>query len=157
MISAPPIRILGIDAERPADQAEHDHSADAEPAAPDRNSDAAAAETAAFAVVLDIVAAAKIIPTHGPLLYPGLWPNYCRLANWRPCQAISATTLARLLRHAYYSAGIGVAGAVGALAAGDWVAGPLSTRSSMAIRNAMPKPSTSAQAMNTKRNATFKA
>jgi hypothetical protein len=39
-----------------------------------------------------------------------------------------------------YSVGIGVAGAVGAVAAGEVVAGPLSTRSSMAIRNAMPKP-----------------
>ncbi len=50
-----------------------------------------------------------------------------------------------------YSAGIGVAGPVGASAAG--VDGPFSTRSSMAIRNAMPKASTSAQLMNTKRNA----
>ena len=50
-----------------------------------------------------------------------------------------------------HSAGIGVAGAVGADAAG--VAGPFSTRSSIEIKNAMPKASTSAQAMNTKRNA----
>ncbi len=50
-----------------------------------------------------------------------------------------------------YSAGIGVAGAVGAFAAG--VAGPLSTRSSIAIMNAMLKARTSAQARNTKRNA----
>ena len=40
----------GIDAERPADQAEHHHGADAEAAAPDRNTEAAAtAETAAAA------------------------------------------------------------------------------------------------------------
>ena len=55
-----------IDAERPADQAEHDHGADAEPAAADRNTETAATAeaAAAIAVVLDIVAAAKVIPTH---------------------------------------------------------------------------------------------
>jgi len=50
-----------------------------------------------------------------------------------------------------YSAGIGVAGPVGASAAG--VEGPFSTRSPIAITNAIPKASTNAQAMNTKRNA----
>jgi hypothetical protein len=48
-----------------------------------------------------------------------------------------------------YSAGIGVPGAVGAPASGECRVGPRSTRSSMAIRNAMPKPMTSAQAKNT--------
>jgi hypothetical protein len=52
-----------------------------------------------------------------------------------------------------YSAGIGVAGAVGAVAACEEVDGPRSGRSSIAIRNAMPNESTSAQARNTKRNA----
>src|SRR5262249_57824699 len=52
-----------------------------------------------------------------------------------------------------YSAGIGVAGAVGALAACEGTDGPLSGRSSIAIRKAMPNESTSAQARNTKRNA----
>src|SRR6476660_8514483 len=52
-----------------------------------------------------------------------------------------------------YSAGIGVAGAVGAVAAGEGAVGPFSGRSSMEMRNAMPNDSTSAQARNTKRNA----
>ena len=53
----------------------------------------------------------------------------------------------------FYSAGIGVAGAVGAVAACEGAEGPLSGRSSIAIRNAMPKERTRAQARNTKRNA----
>jgi hypothetical protein len=52
-----------------------------------------------------------------------------------------------------YSAGIGVAGAVGELATCDGTDGPLSGRSSIAIRNAMPNESTRAQARNTKRKA----
>jgi hypothetical protein len=54
-----------IDAGRPADQTEHDHGSNAEPAAADRKSETTAAETAAgTAIVLDIVAAAEIVPTH---------------------------------------------------------------------------------------------
>jgi 2,4-dienoyl-CoA reductase-like NADH-dependent reductase (Old Yellow Enzyme family) len=52
---------------------------------------------------------------------------------------------------AAYSAGIGVAGPLGASAA--CVGGPFSGRCSIAIRNAMPNVSTSAQARNTKRKA----
>ena len=52
-----------------------------------------------------------------------------------------------------FSLGIGVAGALGAPASAVDLAGPLSTRSSIAITNDMPKASTSAQAMNTKRKA----
>jgi len=52
-----------------------------------------------------------------------------------------------------YSAGIGVAGAVGALAASECVDGPRSGRSSIAIKNAIPKDKTSAQAKNTNLNA----
>ena len=62
---------------RPADQAEHDDGADAETAAADRNAETAAAAAAAaavIAIVLDIVAAAEIIPTHFKLL-PWQWPR----------------------------------------------------------------------------------
>ncbi len=52
-----------------------------------------------------------------------------------------------------YSAGIGVAGAVGVVTACDGVDGPLSGRSSSEIRNAIPNDITSAQVRNTKRNA----
>jgi len=52
-----------------------------------------------------------------------------------------------------YSAGIGVAGAVGVVAACDGADGPLSGRSSIEIRNAMPNERTSTQARNTKRKA----
>ena len=52
-----------VDAGRPADQAEYDRGSDADAAA--RNAESAAAGVAAAAaVVLDIIAAAKIIPTH---------------------------------------------------------------------------------------------
>src|SRR5205085_4576940 len=58
-----------VDAEGIAEQAEHDDGADAEPAtAAHRNAKAAATAHAAAAVVatvFDIVAAAKIIVTHG--------------------------------------------------------------------------------------------
>ena len=58
-----------IDAERPADQAEHDDCSDAEAAAPDRNTDAATAETAVVtSTVFDVVAAAEIVPTHREFL-----------------------------------------------------------------------------------------
>jgi len=50
---------------------------------------------------------------------------------------------------AAYSAGIGVAGAVGAVAACDGGVGPFSGFSSIEIKNAMPNDSTSAQARNT--------
>src|SRR5580700_8078594 len=59
-----------IDAEGVADQTEHDDGADAEPtAAADRQAETAAAQPAAavIAAVLDVVAAAKIIVTHGPI------------------------------------------------------------------------------------------
>ena len=69
-----------IDAERPADQAEHDHGADAEPAAADRKAETAAAEAAAVtAIVLDIVAAAEIIPAHSKRL-PNVRRDHCRSA-----------------------------------------------------------------------------
>ena len=56
----------GIDAGRPADQAEYDHGSNAEAAAAELYAGTtASAETAAGAtIVLDIVAAAEIIPTH---------------------------------------------------------------------------------------------
>src|SRR5215468_10796307 len=54
-----------IDAERPAEQAENDDGSDPDAAAADRDAHTAAAEaTFVAARVLDIVAAAKIIPTH---------------------------------------------------------------------------------------------
>src|SRR6202043_2986626 len=59
-----------IDPERVADKAEHDDGADAEPAAAHRKAEAAAtAHSAAIvaATVLDVVAAAEIIVTHGGL------------------------------------------------------------------------------------------
>ncbi len=53
-----------------------------------------------------------------------------------------------------YSAGIGVAGACGAVAAAEGGSpGPLSARSSSAMVKVSAKLSTSAQAMKTKRNA----
>ena len=57
-----------IDAEGVAEQAEHDDGADAEPAAAHRKAEAAATAHSAAAIVatvLDIVAAAEIIVTHG--------------------------------------------------------------------------------------------
>ncbi len=60
----------GIDAERPADQPEHDNRTDAEPAATAHRyaetASAAAKAATAFVVtaVIDVVAAAKIIPAH---------------------------------------------------------------------------------------------
>src|SRR5258708_6295222 len=57
-----------IDAEGVADETEHDHGADAEPAAAHRKTEAAATTTAAaaavIATVIDIVAAAEVIVTH---------------------------------------------------------------------------------------------
>ena len=55
-----------IDAERPADQAEHDHAADAEPAAADRKpaARATAARIAAIAAaVFDVVALRQSLPS----------------------------------------------------------------------------------------------
>src|SRR5262249_6308214 len=58
-----------IDAERPAEQAENDDGSDPDAAAADRDAHTAAAEaTFVAARVLDIVAAAKIIPTHDRFL-----------------------------------------------------------------------------------------
>ena len=65
-----------IDAEGIAEQAEHDDGADAEPAAAHRNAEAAATHSAAavVATVIDIVAAAEIIVTHGGFsLIPAGW------------------------------------------------------------------------------------
>src|SRR5579872_267130 len=58
-----------VDAKRIADQAEHDIGSDAKPAPADRKPDTAAphSATAIVATVLDVVAAAKIIVTHGPI------------------------------------------------------------------------------------------
>src|SRR5580698_5966516 len=58
-----------VDAKGVSDQAEHDNGADAEPAAPDRKPDPATAHpaTTVVATVIDVVAAAKIIVTHGPI------------------------------------------------------------------------------------------
>jgi len=53
----------------------------------------------------------------------------------------------------HYSAGIGVAGAVGAVAACDGGDGPFKGRSSIDIKNAIPNDSTRAQARNTNRKA----
>ena len=58
-----------VDAERPTDQAEHDDGSDAQAAAPDRDTDAAAAVAAVFTTaVFDVVAAAEIVPTHREFL-----------------------------------------------------------------------------------------
>ena len=54
----------GIDAERPADQAEHDDGADAESAAADRKTESAAAATGFTAAILDVAALFQIIQTH---------------------------------------------------------------------------------------------
>src|SRR6185312_5029924 len=69
-----------VDAERVTDDAEHDDRADAQATAADRQAEAAPANTPAAAVVLDIVAAAEIVPTHSsasrcrrPIC--GLWCN----------------------------------------------------------------------------------
>jgi hypothetical protein len=51
-----------IDAERPADQAEHHHGADAETSGAAET--AAAATTSAVTHVVDIVASTEIIPAH---------------------------------------------------------------------------------------------
>src|SRR6185369_15656725 len=56
-----------VDTERPADQSENDDGSDPHAAAADRDAHTAAADAAATfltARILDIVAAAKIIPTH---------------------------------------------------------------------------------------------
>src|SRR5262245_66599587 len=60
----------GINPKRPPEQAENDQSTDADPAAADRDTHTAAAGEATFvtATVFDIVAAAKIIPTHYEIL-----------------------------------------------------------------------------------------
>ena len=71
----------GIDASRPGDQAEHDHGSNAEPAATARNTETAAAKaTAGAAIVLDIVAAAEIVPTHSkhlPIAAMDHYPSSC--------------------------------------------------------------------------------
>src|SRR3984893_19020449 len=67
-----------VDAEGIADQAEHDDGADAETAAAtDRKPEPAAAHAAArvVATVFDVVAAAKIIVTHGG------FPSFSRCAG----------------------------------------------------------------------------
>src|SRR5262249_40462075 len=57
-----------IDAERPPDEPEHDDGADPQASGADRHAHAAAA--AAFvAPILDVVAAAEILPAHLPLPY----------------------------------------------------------------------------------------
>jgi len=54
-----------IDAERPADQAEHHHTADPESAGPDRQAATAAAKAAAIATtIFDVAAFRHVIQTH---------------------------------------------------------------------------------------------
>ncbi len=71
-----------VDAERPADQAEHHDGADAQAAAADRHPETAAIAAAALfaAAVLDVVALVQIFPAHrfapSPIPQPG---NYCRV------------------------------------------------------------------------------
>jgi hypothetical protein len=71
-----------IDAERPADQAEHHDGADAQAAAADRHPETAAKTAAALfaAAVLDVAALVQIFPAHrfapSPIPQPG---NYCRV------------------------------------------------------------------------------
>src|ERR1019366_7633900 len=73
-----------IDAGRPADQPKHDYGSNAEPAAPARNTETTAAEAAAGAtIVLDIVAAAEIIPTHLKRL-PIAETDHYASSCWRP-------------------------------------------------------------------------
>ena len=67
-----------IDAEIPADQADDDDGADAEPAGAARH---AAARRARFAIVFDIVAAAEIIPTHLSLSF-AIRNRTCKLFWW---------------------------------------------------------------------------
>ena len=60
-----------IDAERPADDAEHHDGADAEPAAADRHADAAATAAAIAAAILDVVALRQIVLAHRFSSRPG--------------------------------------------------------------------------------------
>src|SRR6266571_1852717 len=60
-----------VDAERPAENPEHDQRADAHPARADREAKAAPAVTALLAAaILDVVAARQLIPAHSRLLSP---------------------------------------------------------------------------------------
>jgi hypothetical protein len=59
-----------IDPERPADQAEHHQGADAEPAAADRQAEAATATPLIAAAILDVVAGRQFIQAHRCLLGP---------------------------------------------------------------------------------------
>jgi hypothetical protein len=70
-----------IDAERPADQAEHHDGADAQAAAADRHPETTARAAALFAAaILDVAALLQIFPAHrfapSPIPQPG---NYCRV------------------------------------------------------------------------------
>src|SRR6185312_17001324 len=66
-----------IDAGEPADQSQNGHRTDAQSAAADGNAEpaATAAISAAVAVILDIVAAAKIVPTHSTFLSTARLPS----------------------------------------------------------------------------------
>src|SRR5512139_545739 len=74
-----------IDTERPTDQTKHDDGSNADTAAPDRNTNAAATEAAAIvaAAILDVVAATEIIPTHREFLlhFAQSSPNCARTSN----------------------------------------------------------------------------
>src|SRR5262245_30963749 len=76
-----------IDAERPADEAEHHDGADPQAAGAARHAEAAApaAGIAFVAAILDVVAAAEILPAH--YLSPPLRGRHCR----RPPRRLSTT------------------------------------------------------------------
>jgi hypothetical protein len=72
-----------INTERPADQTEHDDSSNTEAASPDRktHTTAAAKPAAVTPAVLDIVAAAEIIPTHREFLLKTLSQSSPKLSH----------------------------------------------------------------------------
>jgi hypothetical protein len=76
----------GVDAERPADQAEHDHAADTEPAGADwqtTHSAATAKAATITAAILDVAAFRHVIQAHSdsPVARPG---NCCRVLSISP-------------------------------------------------------------------------
>src|SRR5665811_31634 len=78
-----------IDSERPADQAEHNDSSNAEAAAAHRDTNTAAGAATAAAVILHIVAAAEVIPTHVPVL-----PNMAAGSLPKPPAAFNSRSFA---------------------------------------------------------------
>src|SRR5262249_12048124 len=88
-----------VDPERPPDQSEHTDGTDAEPAAPTR--DAEPALSGLLAAIIDIVAAAKIVPSHR-LLLSGRRAPACRtrpdIVARRRCAAAKPAAARPILR-----------------------------------------------------------